>query len=272
VPPRPPRRQGPGGEEGLVFGVHPVLETLKTRPGAIAEILSTRALEGGGPPGEIARRAREAGVPVRRVRRAELEHLAGDRGHQGLAARVRPEASALPRVDDPLELVDAANAAGRAPLLLVLDGVQDPGNLGALVRSAHALGADGVVIPKDRATEMTPAAVKASAGAAAHCPVVRVVNLVRTLRDLKEAGLWVVGADPGEGADDLDRLDLSGPLAVVVGAEGPGIRRLVLEACDLRARIPMPAPIGSLNASVAGGIVLYEVRRQRRAKEDAPAG
>jgi len=256
--------------EPHVFGVHPVLETLKARPGAVSEILTAREVERGGALGEIGRLARANGVPVRRVPRSAIGEVVGDANHQGVLALLREAEAAAPTVDDPLDLVDAARAAGRDPLILVLDGIQDPHNLGALLRSAHALGADGVVIPKDRAVDLTPVAIKASAGASAHCPLVRVVNLVRTLKSLKEQGVWVFGADVGEGAEDLDRVDLTGPTALVIGAEGAGLRRLVLETCDRRVKIPMAAPIGSLNASVAGGVALYEIRRQRRAKESAP--
>lgn len=250
-------------DDAFVYGVHPVLETLKARPRSVREILTAREIDRGGALGEIGRRARSEGIRVRRVSRHELGELLGERVHQGIAARLEGAAQA-PRVSDPLDLVDAAKGEGRDPLLLVLDGIQDPHNLGALLRSAWALGADGVIAPIDRAADLTPTAVKASAGAAAHCPFVRVVNLARTLDGLKAAGVWVVGADPGEGAEELDRVDLTGPMALVVGAEGPGIRRLVLEACDRRVKIPMWRDFGSLNASVAGGVLLWEAARQRR--------
>lgn len=246
-----------------LYGVHPVLEALKAHPGAIREVLLSRETDRG-PLSEIDELARKAGVSRRDASRAKLSELCGADAHQGVVARV-DDSGARPQVHDPFELVDRARKAGREPFLLLLDGIQDPHNLGALVRSAHALGVDGVVVPKDRAADVTPSVVKASAGATAHCPVVRVVNLARTVRGLKEAGVWVVAAALADDAEELDRVDLTGPIAVVVGAEGKGIRRLVLEHCDRRVKIPMQGSFGSLNASVAGAVVLYEIARQRRA-------
>jgi 23S rRNA (guanosine2251-2'-O)-methyltransferase len=149
-------------------------------------------------------------------------------------------------------------------LVVVLDGLQDPQNVGAIIRSAHALGAIGVVMGKDRAAAITGAVVKASAGATEHTPIVRVVNLSRALEELKEKGYWTVAADP-EGTP-LHETKLDGPLAVVIGAEGEGVRPGVLSHCDFRVRIPMSGQVASLNASVSAGIVLYEIARQRAAK------
>ena len=148
-------------------------------------------------------------------------------------------------------------------LLLVLDGVTDPQNLGALVRSAHALGAQGVVLPKDRAAGIGPTAFKAAAGALEHCPVARVTNLSRALEQLKQAGIWTV-ALAGDGEKDLREIDLRVPVALVLGSEGSGVRPLVRKTCDHVARIPMAGRIGSLNVSAAGAIALYEAARQRR--------
>jgi 23S rRNA (guanosine2251-2'-O)-methyltransferase len=156
----------------------------------------------------------------------------------------------------------AAEASGRPPLVVLLDGVEDPHNLGAVVRSAHALGAHGVVLPRDRAAGVTPAAAKASAGAVEHVAIVRVTNLVRALEELKEAGLWAVGAVP-EGERDIASVDLRGPTALVLGGEGQGIRPLVQRTCDHLVRIPMLGRVGSLNASAAAAIALYEAVRQR---------
>jgi 23S rRNA (guanosine2251-2'-O)-methyltransferase len=248
-----------------VFGVHPVVEVLRAQPEQVREVLLSRR---GGPVREIERLAAGAGLRVRHVSRREIEEAVGAGVHQGVAAAIEGGSEAVaPDPGDPVAFVTAARDAGEVPLVLALDRIQDPRNLGALLRSAHALGAHGVVVPRDRASDLTPAAVKASAGAAAHLPVCRVTNLARALDALKDAGLWVVGADVGEDrpVEAADRADLTGPTVLVVGAEGPGLRRLVRERCDRLVEIPMPGRIGSLNASVAGGILLYEVLRQRRA-------
>jgi 23S rRNA (guanosine2251-2'-O)-methyltransferase len=148
---------------------------------------------------------------------------------------------------------------------VLLDGVEDPQNLGAVIRSAHALGADGVVVPRDRAAAVTPAVAKASAGAVEHCPVVRVTNLARTVEELKEGGIWTVAAVP-DGGRELQEIDLTGPTALVIGGEGQGIRPLVRRTCDHEARIPMVGRVGSLNASASAAIALYEAARQRGQK------
>ena len=151
---------------------------------------------------------------------------------------------------------------GSPALLLVLDGVTDPQNLGALVRSAHALGAHGVVLPKDRAAGVTPAAFKAAAGALEHCPVARVTNLSRALERMKEQGIWTV-ALAAEADQELSALDLTVPTALVLGSEGAGVRPLVRKTCDHLARIPMAGQVGSLNVAAAGAVALYEIARQR---------
>ncbi|RMG10292.1 MAG: 23S rRNA (guanosine(2251)-2'-O)-methyltransferase RlmB [Deltaproteobacteria bacterium] len=251
------------GEGPIVAGVHPVVEALRTRPDAAEALLYTRP-PGRGPMRRIAALAKRARVPMRRVDRSTLDAMAGTPGHQGVVLRLKPGAAALPAVTDPLDLVASAQEAARDPLLLLLDRVQDPRNLGAIVRSAYYLGADGVVVPRDRAAAMSEAAVKASAGTAFHLPVVTVTNLGRSLDRLREAGLWLAAADP-EGAEAADQVDLTGPLALVVGGEGSGIRPGIRQRCDLLVRIPMGGRPGSLNAAVAASILLWEVRRQRRA-------
>src|SRR5262249_53865801 len=177
--------------------------------------------------------------------------------HQGVAARLREFAYAS--LEDVLA---RAKASDRPPLVVVADGLQDPHNLGAVIRSADALGVHGVVLPKDRSVGVTATVAKASAGAVEHVSVARVTNLSRALEELKEAGLWVAAADP-DGEQLLWEARLDGPLAVVVGAEGAGVRPGVLKHCDLRLRIPMGGQVGSLNASVSAALVLYEVARQR---------
>jgi 23S rRNA (guanosine2251-2'-O)-methyltransferase len=241
----------------FVFGVNPVLEVLRARPDQIETLFVAEGQLPRGPAAELLSLARSNGVRVRQVPRERLTAMADGGVHQGVVAQVRSFAYA-----DLADLLDRARASGRSPLVVALDGVQDPHNLGAIIRSAHALGAHGVIIPKDRAAQVTGAVAKASAGAVEHCAVARVTNLSRALEELKEDGLWVAAADP-EGTQALYDAQLDGPLALVIGGEGPGVRRGVLEHCDLRLRIPMAGQVSSLNASVSAGILLYEVARQR---------
>jgi 23S rRNA (guanosine2251-2'-O)-methyltransferase len=168
------------------------------------------------------------------------------------------------------DLLEVARAAGEPPLLVVLDGIEDPQNLGAIIRSAHALGAHGVVIPKDRAAGVTPAAAKASAGAVEHCPVARVTNLAQAMEALKEAGVWTIATD-ASGTEELSAVDLTVPTALVIGAEGSGVRPLVRRSCDRTVRIAMKGKVGSLNASASAAIALHEALRQR-AGRPAEAG
>jgi 23S rRNA (guanosine2251-2'-O)-methyltransferase len=208
---------------------------------------------------EAIRRVADAGLPVLEVPRPELDRLTGGAVHQGLAVQVPPYDYAHPS-----DLLDHAAAVnGAPPLIVALDGVTDPRNLGAVVRSAAAFGATGVLVPERRAAGMTAGAWKASAGAAARVPIARATNLTRTLVDYQRAGLTVVGLD-ADGEVGIDELELAeGPLALVVGSEGAGLSRLVSETCDLRARVPMVGGVESLNASVAAGIALYEIARRR---------
>ena len=239
-----------------IYGRHPVSEALRARPSEVRRIYIVSAGQSARL-SDIERVAEHHGIPVVTVSRAAIEDLVGSVPHQGIVAAIAPfeyvEIEAI---------LDAARAADASPLLLALDQVQDPHNLGALTRSAYALGAHGLIIPKDRSAEVTPAVVKAAAGATSHLPIARVTNLRRALDDLKKAGVWLVGAVmTGERA--LYDVDLTQPTALIIGSEGQGARRLTLEACDLLVRIPMAGSLGSLNASVAGAICLYEAARQR---------
>lgn len=241
----------------VIFGVNPVLEALRAGASRVERIYLAEGALSPRVQGELISRAKDAGLRIDRVDRERLSRMAEGGVHQGVVAEVRDlEYLELP------QLIEAASAQPGPPLLVLLDGIQDPHNLGAIVRSAHALGAHGVVIPKDRAASVTPAAVKASAGAIAHTPIARVTNLSRALEALKEAGFWSIAADP-DGDRNLFDCRLDGPLAVVVGAEGAGVRKGVLAHCDFRARIPMKGQVASLNASVSAGILLYEIARQR---------
>ncbi len=242
----------------VVYGMNPVRELLRAGGEGIAELWLAEGAARDRALGELTRLARRTAAKVRSAPRQKLDRLAGSRDHQGAVAVVADY-----RYRDLDELVAAARASGEAPLLVLLDGVEDPQNLGAITRTADALGAHGVVIPRDRAAGITPAAARASAGAVEHCPVARVVNLARTLEDLKGLGIWSVAADP-DGERPLPEVDLSGPVALVVGGEGRGVRPLVKRTCDHIARIPMAGQVASLNASVAAAIVLYEAARQRR--------
>ncbi|TAK69961.1 MAG: 23S rRNA (guanosine(2251)-2'-O)-methyltransferase RlmB [Actinomycetota bacterium] len=205
--------------------------------------------------------AADRGIALLEVGRSELDRIAGRAVHQGLALRVPPYSYA--DLDD---LLAGAGSARQEPLLVALDAVTDPRNLGAVIRSAAAFGAHGVVVPARRAAGVSAAAWKTSAGAAARVPVARVVNLTRALVSLQRSGFTVVGLAAGGASswDDLDREVLAGPVVLVVGSEGAGLSRLVAQTCDLLASIPMTAATESLNASVAAGIALHEVARARR--------
>lgn len=238
-----------------VHGVNPVRELLRAGAAA-AEVWVAEGAERGRL-GEILRLAREAGARLREAPRAKLDRLAGTDRHQGVVAVVADY-----RYRELEELLEVARNRSEPPLLVLLDGIEDPQNLGAIIRSAHALGAHGVVIPKDRAVGVTGTAAKASAGAVEHCPVARVTNLAQALEALKQSGVWIVGL-AADGRGQLASVDLTAPTAIAVGGEGQGLRRLVRERCDHVVRIPMSGEIGSLNASTSAAICLYEAVRQR---------
>jgi 23S rRNA (guanosine2251-2'-O)-methyltransferase len=241
----------------VVYGMNPVRELLRAGGEGLAELWLAEGGTRGAAFGELERLGRERGAKVRAAPRQKLDRLAGTDRHQGVVAVVADFRYA--RLED---LLAAAAGQGRAPLLMVLDGVEDPHNLGAIIRSAHALGAHGVVIPRDRAVGITPAVAKASAGAVERCPVARVVNVSKAVEALKEGGIWTV-ALAQDAERPLSELDLKGPTALVLGSEGEGIRPLVRRTCDLEARIPMPGELESLSVSAAAAIALYEAARQR---------
>ena len=240
-----------------VYGLNPVRELLRAGAEGLSELWLAEGGERERAFAEIVRLGREAGASVRLAPRARLARIAGTPRHQGVVAVVADY-----RYREVEDLLAAARARGEAPLLVALDGIEDPQNLGAIVRSAHALGAGGVVIPRDRAASITPAAAKASAGAVEYCPVARVTNLAQAIERMKEAGIWTV-ALAADGDRALPDLDLRAPTAIVVGAEGSGVRPLVRRTCDHVARIPMKGKVGSLNASASAAVALYEVARQR---------
>lgn len=241
----------------VVYGMNPVRELLRTAGEGLGELWLAEGGARGAAFAELERVARERGAKVRTAPRAKLERLAGTDRHQGVVAVVADY-----RYAELGEILERARAAGRPPLVVVLDGVEDPHNLGAVIRSAHAMGAHGVVIPRDRAVGVTPAVAKASAGAVERCPVARVVNVAKTVDSLKEGGVWSV-ALVQDAERPLRELDLKGPTALVLGNEGEGIRQLVRRSCDLEARIPMAGDLESLSVSASAAIALYEVARQR---------
>ncbi len=252
---RPERARGSGAD--WVAGRNAVLETLQANVPATAVYVAER-VERDDRLRETLALAVARHLPVLEVTRPELDRLTDRAVHQGVALKVPPYEYA-----HPTDLLDAARAAGAVPLVVALDSVTDPRNLGAVVRSAGAFGAHGVVVPERRAAGMTASAWKTSAGAAARVPVARATNLTRQLRDYRDEGLLVVGLDAGA-AVDLPALDLADqPLVLVVGSEGKGLSRLVADTCDALVRIPMAASAESLNAAVAAGIALYEIDRRR---------
>jgi 23S rRNA (guanosine2251-2'-O)-methyltransferase len=241
--------------EVWIWGRQPVLEAV--RSGHARSVLLVRATRRAPVLDAITLEAGTAGVPVRECRPEDVDRVAPGQVTQGVAARV-----AIELYDTASDLL-ARMPPNETPFLLALDQVQDPHNLGALIRSAGAAGAHGVIFPGHRNAGLTGTVVKVSAGAAFHVPIAQVTNLATTLTDLRANGLWVVGLD-GEAKDDLYDIDLTLPLCLVVGSEGEGLRRLTRDRCDRLARLPMSGSVESLNASVAGGIALFEVRRQRR--------
>lgn len=242
----------------MVYGRNSVGELLKAdKP--INKILFQS--EGtGGRYQELIEQAREKRIPFQFVEKSALDRLTEHAKHQGVMAYVAPRDYAS--VDDLLAL---ARTKGEDPFILVLDEVEDPHNLGALIRTVDAVGAHGVIIPKRRSVGLTGTVAKTSAGAVEHVLVARVTNLVQTLEELKKAGCWIAGAEAG--GTEVFGTDLTGPRVLVIGSEGKGMSRLVRETCDEMVSLPMKGKINSLNASVAGSILLYEVLRQRQLKK-----
>jgi 23S rRNA (guanosine2251-2'-O)-methyltransferase len=243
-----------------IFGLHAVRAVLERRPHEVRQLWLQSGRDDARTR-ELAALATQAAVAVGRKGAAELDGLAGGGAHQGVLAEVLP-ATALGE-DAVHEHLAATLAAGGAPLCLVLDGVQDPHNLGAVLRTADAAGVDWLIAPRDRAAGLTAAARKVAAGAAETVPFAQVTNLARCLDGLKAQGLWLVGAAE-EASEIYYDVDLTGPIALVLGAEGAGLRRLTRERCDRLVRVPMLGGVSSLNVSVTAGVLLYETLRQRR--------
>jgi 23S rRNA (guanosine2251-2'-O)-methyltransferase len=244
-----------------IYGINAVAEALKARGRAfqwvgVAKERHDLRLQ------RVVEECRRQGVAVRFLSRAELEDMAGNNAHQGVVAVT--SAKQYSGLDD---VVDGKR--GHYSLVVVLDGVEDPHNLGAVLRTADAAGADGVVIPERRAAGVTAIVTKASAGASEHLPIARVTNVSRTLEELKAKNLWIVGLDE-RGRESYDSLDYNMDCAIVLGAEGKGVHELVRRKCDHLVSIPMLGKVSSLNVSVAAGVVLYEIVRQRRTKAGTP--
>ncbi|MBU0593409.1 MAG: 23S rRNA (guanosine(2251)-2'-O)-methyltransferase RlmB [Pseudomonadota bacterium] len=240
----------------LIYGFHAVTSRLRQNAGSVEEIYLD---QGRHDPRsrDLLQLAEANGVKIMQVPRQRLDGMAGDK-HQGVVAKVSALVALPHTLDGVLENLS------ESALLLVLDGVQDPHNLGACLRVADAMGAHAVIAPKDRAVGLNPTVRKVASGAAETVPFITVTNLARTLRELQELGIWVVGT-AGEAEKDLFGMKLDGPVAMVLGAEGEGLRRLTRENCDELVRIPMFGSVESLNVSVAAGICLFESRRQRTA-------
>ena len=242
----------------LIYGINPVLEAL--RAGRVKELrVAERA---SGRAADVIRAAERAGLRIQRVSPVELDRASRGGVHQGVVAQVEDAVQ--------YDIADLLAASGEPPLIVVLDGIEDPHNVGAILRTADAAGAAGVVRQSRHAAPLDGAAAKASAGAVSHVKVANVVNIARALEELKERGVWTVGLDGGV-SKRYDEVDFTLPIAVVVGAEGTGLRRLVKERCDWLVSIPMRGHVESLNVSVATGIVLFEGVRQRTRGRQAPA-
>jgi 23S rRNA (guanosine2251-2'-O)-methyltransferase len=240
----------------ILSGIHPVAEALRAkRP--LERILVAQGA-GGPRMQEIIDMARRASVPVRFEPRSALDRLAGSAAHQGVVAM-----GAASKYAD-------FDAAVSAPLVVVLDGVEDPHNLGAVIRTAHAAGAGAVIIPERRAAGVTDVVAKAAAGALEYLPITRVTNINRALEELKEKGYWIYGLDE-RGTETYDQADYAAPTAFVLGGEGKGLHEQVRKHCDVLVRIPMAGKISSLNVSVAAGVVLFEWKRRLAARATGPA-
>ena len=243
----------------LIFGLHALQAALELPVTRVTEIWLADERDDARVTA-IVDAAEQHGIQPQKVDREYLDRMMPDVRHQGVIAKCSPMKEVTET--DLLKLVDDLIDNGTVPLLLILDGVQDPHNLGACLRTAEAAGAHAVLAPKDRASGLTATAMKVSSGSAERLPFVQVTNLARILRELQQAGVWIVGTS-GDSESSLYELELKGPLAIVLGAEGRGIRRLTREHCDQVIHIPMQGSAESLNVSVAAGVCLFEVARQR---------
>lgn len=241
----------------MIYGIHPVAEAVRSRARAV-EYVAVAKERHDGKVQQLVNDCRKAGVSVRFMSREDLARMADTANNQGVAAIVSGKEYA--DLDDVI-----ANKRGQYSFVVVLDGVEDPHNLGAIVRTADGAGVDGIVIPERRAVGVTGTVAKASAGATEYLPIARVTNVARTVEELKSRNIWVVGLDE-RGTQSYDQIDYNMDCAVVLGAEGAGVHDLVRKKCDFLVSIPMLGKVPSLNVSVAAAVVMYEAARQRRAK------
>jgi 23S rRNA (guanosine2251-2'-O)-methyltransferase len=245
----------------IIYGRQPVIETLRASRRTVSRILVSQTMRPGPALEEVQKMAREHGIPIQTVPPPSLETSTNGGHHQGIAAEV----TTYPYVDfDHLEYPRGAN-----PLVLLLDHLQDPQNLGAIIRSAEAAGVHAILIPRDRAVGITPAVVRASAGATEHATICQVTNISQTMRKLKDQQVWLAGLELTGDSQLYTETRLSGPLGLVIGSEGEGLSRLTRETCDYLIRLPMLGKIGSLNASAAAAVALYEILRQRNSSAGA---
>ena len=243
-------------EEYTIEGRNAVLEAF--RAGKTIDKLFVQNGAKDGPIQSILREAKKGDTIINFVEKERLDQMSQSGKHQGVIAQAA--AYEYAEIED---ILAAAEAKGEAPFLLILDGIEDPHNLGAIIRTANQAGAHGIIIPKRRAVGLTAVVARTSAGAINYTPVAKVTNIVRTMEDLKKRGIWFVCADMD--GDVMYRVNMTGPIGLVIGNEGSGVSRLVKEACDFTASIPMKGDVDSLNASVAAGILAYEIVRQRSA-------
>ncbi len=255
IPGPKPRREDRTSDSGRLFGIHPLIEALKSGRG-LERIYIARG-RGGRPVDELIALARSRGVPLHFEPRELLDRIIGHPKHQGVMGLVGAKA-----YSDIESILEEASRRGEPPALLILDGIEDPRNLGAILRTAEAAGLHGVVIPDRRSAGLNETVARASAGAIEHIAVARVGNLTRAIEGLKSKGIWIYGLDAGADKSYL-AIDYRTPLALVAGSEGRGVRPGVLTVCDERVRIPMRGRVASLNVSVAVGVVAFEMMRQR---------
>ncbi|MFO7534876.1 MAG: 23S rRNA (guanosine(2251)-2'-O)-methyltransferase RlmB [Kiritimatiellia bacterium] len=248
----------------FLYGRRPIFESLRAGRRRHQRLILSETLKKADLLAEIQELARARDIPVKTVGRSFFDEHIGDVNHQSVALETSP----YPYVDI-ADILARVKGSSEPAFILLLDHLQDPQNLGSILRTAEAAGVHGVIIPERRAVEVTPSAVRASAGASEHMAVARVVNLVNAMNGLKEDGLWLAGLDAGPDSVLYTAADLKGAVGLVIGAEGEGLGRLVGETCDYRIRLPMQGQVASLNAGVASGIAMYEVRRLRDAAASA---
>lgn len=246
-------------EEGYVEGRNPVIEAIRGGR-EIDKILIAKGSEQGSI-NKIIGMAKDKKIVIQYVEKAKLDSMSETKAHQGVIALVTPYSYV--EVDD---IIKAAEDKNEDPFIIILDEIEDPHNLGAIIRTAECGGAHGVIIPKRRAVGLTPVVIKSSAGAVEHMNIAKVSNIASTIEELKKRGIWIYGADM-EGKHEYFQKDLTGPIAIVIGSEGKGIGRLIKEKCDFLVKIPMKGKVSSLNASVAASVMMYEVLRQRSIRE-----